>query len=120
MCVDGTAKNFQWKRLANVSEDPNELPDFPGPYWWGYVQAEYEGVLITSVHTRSYWSHEHVTELHEDVKTGIVSGDFNFRDPTKNPNIPPNPAFDPTVPDWYQTDLDWEWTIDGFEIDEHG
>jgi hypothetical protein len=119
VCVDGTADSSYWKRLADV--DPNELPDDRPPlYWWGYVQVEYGGVLITSVHTRSYWNDQHVTELHEDVKTGIISGDYNFEYPETNPNVPENPDFDPSVPDWYQTDLDREWTIDGYERDADG
>jgi len=115
VCVDGTATNFYWQRLRDV--DPNDLPEAPPPYWYGYVQVEYEGVLITSVHTRSRWKEEHVTELHEDVKTGIIAGDFNYVDSTHNPDIPPNPT-NPPGPDWYQTDLDLEWTIDGFHEDD--
>jgi hypothetical protein len=110
VCVDGAATNFFAARLTDV--DPNDLPNTPPPYWWGYTQVEYEGVLITSVHTRSRWAEEHTTELHEDIPTGIIAGDFNYVEADKNPNIPPNPV---PGPDWYQTDLDLEWTIDGFD-----
>jgi hypothetical protein len=92
VCVDGVATNINIQPLSDVTPNPNP------PLFWGYVQAEYEGVLLTSVHTRNFWDVEHVAELHRDVTTGIIGGDFNFEDPEANP-LDPNAAL------WFQTDL---------------
>ncbi len=118
VCVDGVGTNFNSERLRNVSNDPSELPPDPPGYWWGYVQVEYQGVLITSVHTRSKWKEEHVTELHEDVTTGIIAGDFNYIEAHHNPNVSEDPDAIPG-PDWHQTDVDLEWTIDEIVRDEN-
>ncbi len=92
-CVKGSAKNFQWKRLSGERYGP-EID------WWGYVQVEYKGLKITNVHTRSHWADQHLAELHKEVKTGIVAGDFNH-----------------TNPGWHQTDLDLEPTWQDKKID---
>lgn len=92
-CVKGRAANFQWKRLSGERWGP-EID------WWGYIQLEYNGLKITNVHTRAHWADQHLAELHKDVKTGIVAGDFNH-----------------TNPGWHQTDLDLEPTWQDKKID---
>ena len=119
VCVYGTATNFSSKRLCDVSEV--DFPFNPPPYWWGYVQVEYGGVLFTNVHTRNTWKEEHVTQLHQEVTTGIICGDFNYVDATVNPGVPCDPD-DPFVPNnlvWHQTDVDLEWTIDGYDSENN-
>jgi hypothetical protein len=100
ICVDGTASDFSSKPLETV--DPDRPPADPNDRWWGYVQVEYEGVLITSVHSRSLWADQHLRELYEDVQTGIIAGDFNPTDPE-----------DPADLGWHQTASDLEWTWEG-------
>lgn len=110
VCVDGAATNFNSRRLGDVT--PNPSP----PLFWGYVQVEYEGVLLTSVHTRNFWDVEHVAELHRDVTTGIIGGDFNYETPEMNPLDPNDPLWyqtDPNLqPTWRDPDLDMEVKID--------
>jgi hypothetical protein len=98
VCVKGTGENFFATVLGDYDAVKDCLDIPPAEQWWGYAQLEYEGVLITSVHTRSCWDNEHVDELHTKVTSGIVAGDFNF--------------WTPEDPGWYQTDLDLEWTFD--------
>jgi hypothetical protein len=109
VCVDGPAANFASTPLQ--SYDGN----IPDPPWWGYAQLEYRGTLITSVHTRKAWRHEHVRDLHRDVPTGIIGGDFNFFGPEVAPDIDPG---DSDLPVWFQTDLDREWTWEGDWADD--
>jgi len=73
-CVQGKASNVRWQRLGGTRY--NRFTD-----WWGYVQLEYHGVQITNVHTRAHWADAHVKELHANVKTGLVAGDFNHETP---------------------------------------
>lgn len=105
ICVDGAATNLT---IGTLTPDPNKPdtgppPEFP---WWGYLQVEYRGVRIASVHTRSFWRNHHRAELHRDVTSGIVAGDFNH--------------IDPTNPGWFQTDLDLEWTWEGDYLGDDG
>lgn len=109
VCVDGPAANFASTPMQNYD---GEIPD---PPWWGYAQLEYRGMLITSVHTRKAWRHEHVRDLHRDVPTGIIGGDFNFVEPEVAPDIDPG---DSDLPVWFQTDLDREWTWEGDWADD--
>lgn len=104
VCVDGPASNFASVDLGIYD---GLVPD---PPWWGYAQLEYRGTLITSVHTRKAWRHEHVRDLHRDVPSGILGGDFNFADPEVAPVIDPG---DEGLPVWFETDLDHEWTWEG-------
>ncbi len=64
--------------------------------WAGYVQGEYAGMLITSVHTANCADDEHIDEIYREVTTGIVAGDFNHESPA--------------VDGWTQTDENLEWT----------
>jgi hypothetical protein len=73
-CVKGKATGVRSQRLSG--ERYNQFTD-----WWGYVQVTYHGVQTTNVHTRAHWADEHVEQLHREVKTGIVAGDFNHDDP---------------------------------------
>jgi hypothetical protein len=64
--------------------------------WAGYVQVDYGGMLVTSIHTANCADDEHIAELYREVTTGIVAGDFNHESPD--------------VAGWTQTDEGLEWT----------
>ncbi|MGD2064166.1 MAG: hypothetical protein PVF51_11360, partial [Nitrospirota bacterium] len=100
VCVDGVPTNFTGQDLT---ADPGKHCDPPdSPPWWAYVQVEYQGVLITSVHTRSCWRNHQVEELHTNVPAGIIAGDYNHIDADTHGE-----------PYWFQTDLDRECTFGG-------
>ena len=97
-CVKGEAQDFEGK-------------DLEGKYG-AYTQLRYRGVMITNVHTQCGRNDDdicarsrdvHVPQLHREVKTGIVAGDFNL----ENPEYPdwhqtnPNPRI--TLPNWEET-----------------
>jgi hypothetical protein len=108
VCVKGSVENF----LATPLPDHGNTDQ---PRHWGYVQTEYQGALITSVHTRNFWDLQHLADLHTAVTTGILAGDFNHQFP-ENPACPDAPAcaLDPI---WHQTDLDREITWQDAKID---
>ena len=108
VCVKGSVENFRATPLPDHGNTDR-------PRHWGYVQTEYQGSLITSVHTRDFWDVEHVGDLHTAVTTGIIAGDFNHQFP-ENPGCPDEPtcALDPI---WHQTDLDREVTWQDAKID---
>jgi hypothetical protein len=108
VCVKGSVENFRATPLPDHGSTDR-------PRHWGYVQTEYQGVLITSVHTRDFWDLQHLADLHRDVTTGIIAGDFNHQFP-ENPECPDEPtcALDPI---WHQTDVDREVTWQDAKID---
>jgi hypothetical protein len=102
-CVKGPTHNFRAVRLANHTSNPCIIP-WPVPEclknreWWGYSQVDYFGTTITNVHSRSAWDRQHANQLHAEVLTGIVAGDFN----RERPDLTQDGA-----PYWHQTDLAW-------------
>jgi hypothetical protein len=100
-CVRGVGTNYRAERLENVGSYSDDLK---GAEWWGYTQLEYFGVLVTNVHTRSHWAIDHVGELHREVTTGIVAGDFNHEYPD-------------LFQSWFQTDLDRAPTLQDKKVD---
>ena len=102
ICVKGTGSGFSASPLGDYS-DEEECPVEPSANW-GYVQLEHEGVVITSAHARECWDEQHVRELHEEVTTGVVGGDLALEAAAE---------FPADLPDWFQTDLDLEWTWEG-------
>ena len=103
-CVDGPASNFASVHLGDYGQSS------PIGRWWGYAQLEYNGKLITSVHTMAGRVDLHVRDLHRDVRTGISGGDLNHIAPEVAPVIEPEDA---DLPIWYQTELTGLWTHHG-------
>ena len=100
VCVDGTATNFFARSLTADPDKPD--PDPPGPPafpWWGYVQVEYQGVPITSVHTRSFLEGSPSCRAACGRVSSVIAGDFNH--------------IDAADPGWHQTDLDEKATFFG-------
>jgi hypothetical protein len=105
-CVKGPTRNFRAARLDNHTTDPC-IPGDDGCLknreWWGYTQVDYFGITFTKVHSRAAWDRQHANQLHAEVLTGIVAGDFN----RERPDLTQDGEFF-----WYQTDLAWLPTHD--------
>lgn len=97
-CVKGPAHNFRARRLDTI-KPLGTLPSYPVDMrlkeWWGYTQIDYYGVTITNVHTKGAWVKHHLAQLHKEVKSGIVAGDFNHV----------QPEVSKTSRHWHQTDV---------------
>ena len=99
-CTDGEPTDFLARDLSPDTKKGDTDPPPEDP-WWGWVQVEYRGFRFTSVHTRSFWRDHQRAELHAEVTSGVIGGDFNHIDPEVGD------------PEWFQTDLAEEWTWEG-------
>ena len=105
-CVKGPLANLRVRRLVNAGA--LHYPRDKNREFWGYMQVDYYGVTITNVHVRDHWDRQHVCQLHHEVRTGVVAGDFNYPTPEQSP--------DHQLP-WFQTDVNGPPTWQQEKID---